>query len=171
MGPGIQRICNIFCRPLNVSACAQARHAVAPMFFSQISWHVPIFQTCEANFSKPITDTETMFPLKVAHDPRLHIAPTIIFRKKVRLLGFFSKELMKKTLFWTIFRLRSPLPQSWDRIQGPWFRKLYKRFIGYIVAENDVKIVFHIWCFWAKKRTNIFSKKIFSFVAHISQNW
>ena len=29
---GTQRICNTFCRPLNVSARAQAQHAVAPMF-------------------------------------------------------------------------------------------------------------------------------------------
>ena len=32
MGPETQRFCNTFCRPLNVSARAQARNAVAPMF-------------------------------------------------------------------------------------------------------------------------------------------
>ena len=68
-------------------------------FFSQISWHVPTFQTCAAKFSKPITDTDTMFPLKVAQVPGLH------FRwkknsKKNRLHVFFKKKFWKNAFFY-----------------------------------------------------------------------
>ena len=82
MGPGI---CNTFCRPLNVSARAEARHAVAPMFFF-------------ADFSKSIPDTDIMFSLKVAQDPRLHFRRKKFF-KKFRLHGFFSKEVLKNAFF------------------------------------------------------------------------
>ena len=67
-------------------------------FFSQISWHVPYFQTCEANFSKPITDTDTMFRLKVAQDPGLHFRRKN-FSKKSRLHGFFKKKFWKNANF------------------------------------------------------------------------
>ena len=67
-------------------------------FFSQISWHVPTFQTCAANFSKPITDTDTMFPLKIAQVPGLHFRRKKI-SKKIRLHGFFKKKFWKNAIF------------------------------------------------------------------------
>ena len=79
-----------------------ARCPYGDVFFSQISWHVPIFQTCVANFSKPRTDMVTMFSLKVAQDPRLHFRRKK-FSKKIRLHGFFSKEIFKKRYFWLFF--------------------------------------------------------------------
>ena len=61
-------------------------------FFSQISWPVPIFQTCEANFSKSRTDTDTMFSLKVAQDSKS-------FRNKFGFMGFFQKKFWKNAIF------------------------------------------------------------------------
>ena len=112
-----------------------ARCSYGDVFFSQISWHVPIFQTCEPNFAKHRTDTDTMFSLKNAQDHRLHFCREK-FSKKFRLHGFFPKEFLKKTLFLTVFHLWSPISQNWDRIQGTCFRELYKRFVGYILVEK-----------------------------------
>ena len=58
------------------------------------------FQTCETNFSKPRTDADTMFSLKIAQDPRL------LFRRK--------KNFFNKTLFLTAFHIRSPISQNRD---------------------------------------------------------
>ena len=71
-------------------------------FADSVTFFVPTFHTCEANFSKPITDTDTMFPLKVAQDPGLRFRRKKISEKK---LGFmvFLKEVLKKTLFLTVF--------------------------------------------------------------------
>ena len=103
-------------------------------FFSQISWHVPTFQTCEANFSKPITDTDTMFSLKVAKDLRLH------FRgknsKKNSASWFFLKRSFEKTQFLRISYIWSLISQNQDQIQSLWFRILYKRFKGYTFAKK-----------------------------------
>ena len=56
-------------------------------FFSQISSHLPTFQSFEAIFSKPRIDMDTIFSIKVAQDPRLH------FRKKIKKISFM-------VLFW-----------------------------------------------------------------------
>ena len=125
-------------------------------FFSQISWHVPIFQSCEANFSNSRTDTDIMFSLKVAQDPRLHFRRKKLF-KKIRLHGFFSQEDLKKTLFLTIFHLWSHISQNWDRIQCPWFRTLYKRFVGYNLATK----LFSYSMFLGKKEDTKFFEKFF----------
>ena len=61
------------------------RDAHMVTFFFRRFRDVPIFQTCEANFSKSRTVTVTIISLKVAQDPRLH--------------GFFSKEVLKKRYF------------------------------------------------------------------------
>ena len=74
------------------------RDAHMVTFFSQISWHVPTFQTCAANFSKPITDTNTMFPLKIAQVPGLHFRWKKI-RKKIGFLVFFEKKFWKNAIF------------------------------------------------------------------------
>ena len=106
MAPGTQRICNTFCRPLNVSARAQARHAVAPMFEARAlrDAHMvtffffadfvtcAIFQICEANFSKPKTNANTMFSLIVAQDPRLHFRRKKISKKNSASWFFFQKN-------------------------------------------------------------------------------
>ena len=143
------------------SARSRRAMAVAPMFFfSQISWHVPIFQTCEANFLKPITDTDTMFPLKVAQVPGLHFRRKKT-SKKNRLHGFFLKRSFEKTLFLTVFYVWSPISHNQDQIQGPWFRVIYKRFIGCIFAQKCVKIFFTLG-FLGKKRDEKKCRKIFS---------
>ena len=48
----------------------------------------------------------------------------------------FLKRSFEKTLFLTIFYVWTPISQNQDQIQGPWFRVIYKRFIGYIFAQN-----------------------------------
>ena len=50
-----QRICNTFCRPLNVSAArAQARHAVAPMLFN-------VLMSVQVSFEFPTSETKFYF--------------------------------------------------------------------------------------------------------------
>ena len=70
----------------------------AYVFFSQISWHVPTFQICAANLSKPITDTDIMFPLKVARFLGLHFR----WKKNWKKFGFivsFKKKFWKNATF------------------------------------------------------------------------
>ena len=49
---------------------------------------------------------------------------------------FFAILLRKfeKAHVVTGFHLRSPIPRNQDRLQSPWFSKLYKDFLGYILA-------------------------------------
>ena len=84
---------------------------------------------------------------------------------------FFLKRSFEKTLFSTIFYVWTPISQNQDQIQGPWFRVIYKRFIGYIFAQNWRQNFFSDFVFWAKNGWKKMSKIFFSFVAHISQNW
>ena len=127
-------------------------------FFSQISWLVPIFQTCEANFSKPRTNTDIMFSLKVAQDPRLHFRRKKFSKKSASWV--FFKRIIEKTLFLIIFHLWSPISQNWNRIQGPWFRKLYQSFIGYILALKWRQF-FSYLVFLGKKMDKNFFEKFF----------
>ena len=69
----------------------------------------------------------TIISLKVAQGPRLHVRQEK-FSKQIRLHGFFSKKNFEKTLFLTVFHIRSPISQNRDRIQSPWFRKLNNHF-------------------------------------------
>ena len=56
-----------------------------------------IFQTCEASFSKSRTDTNIMFSLKVAQDPRLPFHRKK-FSKKFGFMVFFSKKFLKNAI-------------------------------------------------------------------------
>ena len=126
MSPGTQRICNTFCRPLNVSARAQARHAVAPMFLgherseiahmvtflgherSEIAHMVTFFfadfVTC-ANFSNlcgKFLKTHTRYGHHVSAKNCASSWATFSSKKiskKNRLHGFFKKEVLKKRFF------------------------------------------------------------------------
>ena len=64
---------------------------------------------------------------------------------------FFLKRSFEKTLFLTIFYVWTPISQNQDQIQGPWFRVIYKRFIGYIFVQNWRQNFFSDFVFWAKK--------------------
>ena len=64
---------------------------------------------------------------------------------------FFLKRSFEKTLFLTIFYVSTPISQNQDQIQGPWFRVIYKRFIGYIFGQNWRQNFFSDFVFWAKK--------------------
>ena len=72
-------------------------------------------------------------------------------------MGFF-KRTFEKTLFSTNFRLWSPISQNWDQRQGPWFRKLYKRFIGYILTQNWRQFFFVLGVFGQKEDKHFFEK-------------
>ena len=139
-------------------------------FFSQISWHVPIFQTCEANFSKPRTDMDTMFSLKVAQDPRLHFRRKKFSKEKFGFMGFFQKKFWKNAIFDNFSSLISYIsklrPNTMSMVS--WIvQAFYRLHFGLKWRQK----FFHTRCFWAKKRTKNFSKNLFSFQAHISQNW
>ena len=60
--------------------------------------HLPTFQTCEANFSKPRIDMGTMFSLKIAQDPRLYFRRKH-FLKKFDFMVFLQRSLEKKGIF------------------------------------------------------------------------
>ena len=60
---------------------------------------------------------------------------TFLSKKFSRLHGFFKKEVLKKRYFW-VFYVWSPIYQNQDQIQGPWFRVIYKSFIGYSFAQK-----------------------------------
>ena len=68
-----------------------------------------------------------------------------------------------------VFHLSSLISQNRDQIQGPWFRIIYKRFVGYIFAKKRRQSFFRLR-FLGKKRDEKISKLFFSFVAHISQH-
>ena len=72
-------------------------------------------------------------------------------------MGFFEKNFWK-TLFLNIFHCWSPISQTWDWIQGPWFRKLYKRFIGYILARKWRQFFFILGVFGQKEDKKFFEK-------------
>ena len=168
MSPGTQRICNTFCRPLNVSARAQARHAVAPMFF------FADFVTC-ANFSNlcgKFLKTYNRYGHHVSAKSCAGSWATFLSKKKWKKFGFmvFFKKFWKNAIF-DYFLCLNPNSQNQDQIQGPWFREIYKRFIGYIFAQNWRQIFFQTSFFGQKNGWKKMSKTFFSFVAHISQNW
>ena len=48
----------------------------------------------------------------------------------------FLKKSFDKTQIFRIFQLSSLISQNRDQIQGPWFRIIYKRFVGYIFAKK-----------------------------------
>ena len=134
-------------------------------FFSQISWHMPTFQTCAANFSKPITDTDTMFPLKVAQVPGLH------FRRKKSASWFFFKKKFWKNAIFDCFLCLIPYFSEPGLNTGSMvscnlqaFPRLHFRLK---LASNFLSDL--VFC--AKKWMKKMSKNFFSFVAHISQNW
>ena len=56
VGPGTQRICNTFCRPLIVAARAQARHAVAPILNQLLCglWPNVLFQSKPCRPCEPL---------------------------------------------------------------------------------------------------------------------
>ena len=47
-------------------------------------------------------------------------------------------------------------------MQGPWFRVIYKRFIGYIFGQNWRQKFFSDFVFWAKKLMKKNVEKVFS---------
>ena len=138
MGP--EKVCNIICRPLNVSARAQARHAVAPMFGARAERGCPYgdvfgaraerdcpygdvfraraerdcpygdvlffadFVTC-ANFSNlcgKFLKTHNRYGHHVSAKSCAGSWATFSSKKiskKIRLHGFFLKELLKKRYF------------------------------------------------------------------------
>ena len=138
-------------------------------FFSQISWHVPIFQTYEANFSKPKSDTDTLFSLKVAQDPRLQFRRKKI-RKKFGFMVFFEKKFWKNAIFDCFLCLipyfSEPGPNTVSMVSCNLqaFHRLH--FRSKLASKFFSDLVF-----WAKKWIKKMSKNFFSFVAHISQNW
>ena len=90
-----------------------ARCPYGAFVFSQIPWHVPTFETCEANFSEPRRDTDTMFSLKVAQDPRLHFRRKT-FSKKNSASWVVSERIFEQTLFLSVYHLWAPISQNWD---------------------------------------------------------
>ena len=138
-------------------------------FFSQISWHVSTFQTCAANFSKPITDTDTMFPLKVAQVPGLHFRWKKI-SKKIGFMVFFKKTFWKNAIFECFLCLipyfSEPGPNTGSMVSCNLqaFHRLHFRLKLASKFFSDL-------VFWAKKWMKKMSEIFFSFVALFSQNW
>ena len=58
---------------------------------------------------------------------------------------FLGKKVLKKTQIFTVFHLSSPISQNRDQVQGPWFRIIYKHFIGYIFAKIWRLYFFQTW--------------------------
>ena len=77
-------------------------------------------------------------------------SPKKIFEKKIGFMVFLKRSF-EKTLFLTVFYVWSPISQNQDQIQGPWFRVIYKRFIGCIFAQKWRQNFFSHLVFWAKK--------------------
>ena len=170
MSPGTQRICNTFCRPLNVSARAQARHAVAPMFFFADFVTCASFSNLWGKFPKTHNRYGHHVSAKNCAGSWATFSLKKIFEKKSA-SWFFLKRSFEKTLFLTVFYVWSPISQNQDQIQVPWFRVIYKLFIGCIFAQKWRQNFFHTWFFGQKKGWKKMSKNFFSFVAHISPNW
>ena len=121
---------------------------------SRLSFFFADFVTC-ANFSNlcgKFLKTHNRYGHHVSAKSCASSWATFSLKKieKNRLFGFFLKRNFEKTLFLTVFYVWSPISQNQDQIQGPWFRIIYKRFVGYIFAKNYVK-VFSDCAFWAKK--------------------
>ena len=83
------------------------------------------------------------------------------FQKKIGFMVFLKRSF-EKTLFLTVFYVWYPISQNQDQIQGPWFRVIYKRFIGFIFAQNWRQIFFRLGFLGKKmdekKYRNIFSR-------------
>ena len=58
-----------------------------------------------------------------------------IFQKNSASWFFFEKSFEKTQIF-RVFHLSSLISQNRDQIQGPWFRIIYKRFVGYNFAKK-----------------------------------
>ena len=124
-------------------------------FFSQISWLVPIFQTCEANFSKPRTDTDTIFSLKIPQDPRLQFRWKK-FSKNFAFMGFL-KEFLKKRFF-RLFFIFDPLnlrSETKYRVLG--FVNCTSVLYATLWTKNDVNFVSYL-VFLGKKEDKKFKK-------------
>ena len=115
-----------------------ARCPYGDVVFSQISWYVPILQTCEANFSKPRTDTDTMFSLNVAQDPRVRVHRKK-FLKKNWLHGFSSKDILKKRSFWLFF------------IFDPLYLRTQTKVHGFVICTSVLYATF-----WTKMTSKVF---------------
>ena len=81
----------------------------------------------------------------------------------------FLKRSFEKTQIFRVFHLSSLISQNRDQIQGPWFRIIYKRFVGYLVPKKCRQSFFRLR-FLGKKRDEKNFENFFSFVAHISQH-
>ena len=46
----------------------------------------------------------------------------------------FLERSFEKTQIFSVFHLPSLISQNRDQIQGPWFRIIYKRFVGFLQA-------------------------------------
>ena len=57
------------------------------------------------------------------------------FQNEFGFMVFFEKSFEKTQIF-RVFYCSSLISQNRDQIQGPWFRIIYKRFVGYIFAEK-----------------------------------
>ena len=73
------------------------------------------------------------------------------FFKKNSASWFFFEKSFEKTQIFRVFHLSSPISQNRDQIQGPWFRIIYKPFVGYIFAKKWRQSFFSDCAFWAKK--------------------
>ena len=104
---GTQRICNTFCRPLNVSTRAEARHAVAPMFFFAKTWHPSAFVKVSAFFLQAYF-SETIQIFKNRSATECPFWPCKKIPKIFRLGDFISFE---NTIFAKIFRIFSDFAQ------------------------------------------------------------
>ena len=124
-------------------------------FFSQISWHLPTFQTYEAIFSKPRIDMDTMFSLKVAQDPRLHVRQKM-FRKNSASWVFWKKFLKK--LDFSVFFFFDPLYHRTETIY---------RVHGFVICTSVTEAtfwrqnVFMLGFFGQRKRWKKSRKKLF----------
>ena len=127
------------------------------------------FSNLSGKFPKPRTDTDTMFSLKVAQDPRLHFR-----RQKIEenlASWVFFRRIFEKTLFLAVFfclipYFSEPRPDTEFMVSI-----LYKRFICcYTFAKKWRQKFFWDLVFWEKKGWKK-CRFFFSFVAHISQYW
>ena len=106
-------------------------------FISQISWHVPNFQTRETNFSKARTDMETTFSLK--QDQRIVLCKQLF--KKVDLMDFSQRSLIFDPLYLRIgteYRDHSFVKKM----------QAFNRLLFSLILRS----IFFIVIFWAKKR-------------------
>ena len=120
---------------------------------------MPIFQTCEANFSKPRTDTDTMFSLKVAQDPRLHFRRKK-FPKKFGFMGFFPKEFLKNAIF-AYFSYLIPYVSKLRPNTGSMFSLIVQAFHRLHFGRKTTSIFFSYLVFFGKKEDKKFFENIF----------